>query len=202
MSAQEPAGKDLALSTLALAKLAEIPQSALQEMLAKSRWACDSHWMMAFVIAAGWEAANQANLQVTRAVGKAEMHRLMKLLGMEGVPSDEEFMLLVRIAMECFTTSDYWEYQTLITDLGEMKALVTRCYAYTKVASIGVEKDYQCGCFGLRAGWYDAMGIDVDETLVACLKDGDPHCEIVVHRGARCPEMPGVKGLEVRRRRT
>jgi hypothetical protein len=157
-----------------------LERKPVEEMLAKSRWGCDSHWMMAFVMTAGWETANKINLQVTHAVGKAEMHRLMKLAGIAKPRNDEEFSRLVLLAMEVFTTSDYWDYDTNYGDAGEMIATIRTCYAYTKVKSIGVEKDYQCGCFGLRAGWYEAMGVDAREDLLKCLKDGDPQCEILV----------------------
>lgn len=56
--------------------------------------------------------------------------------------------------------------------------IIRRCYAYTKLCSIGYEKDYACGCFGLRQGWYDAMGLPVKEHLVKCMKDGADQCEI------------------------
>ncbi|OFW70283.1 MAG: hypothetical protein A2V52_07190 [Actinobacteria bacterium RBG_19FT_COMBO_54_7] len=77
-----------------------------------------------------------------------------------------------------------------------MKAYITQCYAYTKTKSIGVEKDYQCGCFGLRAGWYEAMGMSVEETLLSCLKDGDSRCEILVERrdSLICRQRDGREG--------
>ena len=170
--------RESALRAQVRGKLAEIPQASLQEMLAKSRWNCDSHWMMALVINAGWETANRVNLEVVKATGKTEMHRLMKLVGIKEVSTDEEFGLLVMMAMAVFTTSDYWEYETRGLPSGDMKAYISRCYAYTKTRSIGVERDYECGCFGLRAGWYEAMGVDVEEVLIRCLKDGDSQCEI------------------------
>ena len=188
--------KELALRAMTRNKLAEIPQSSLMEMLAKSRWACDSHWMMAFVINTGWETANRANLEVVRAVGKAEMHRLMALAGIREPSTDDQFRLLIMMAMVIFTTSDYWEYETRVLPSGEMKAYITQCYAYTKTKSIGVEKDYQCGCFGLRAGWYEAMGMSVEETLLSCLKDGDSRCEILVERrdSLICRQRDGREG--------
>ncbi len=178
MDNAQPKERESALRAQVRSKLAEIPRASLQEMLAKSRWACDSHWMMAFVINNGWETANRVNLEVVKATGKADMHRLIKLVGMEEVSTDEEFRLLIMMAMEVFTTRDYWEYETRVLPSGEMKAYISRCYAYTKTRSIGVERDYECGCFGLRAGWYEAMGVDVEEVLIRCLKDGDSQCEI------------------------
>ncbi len=61
--------------------LAKIPVESKREIVAKSRWTCESNWMMALVFTAGWDVANKTNIQVGQAVGKAEMHRLMKALG-------------------------------------------------------------------------------------------------------------------------
>jgi len=160
--------------------LREIPVEAKRELVAKSRWTCESNWMMALVLASGWDVANKMNLQVGQAVGKAEMHRLMKLLNLERPQNDVEFMRLVTLGMETFITKDYFDYEFQFLDTGKMLGVVRQCYAYTKIRSIGAEKNYQCGCFGMRAGWYQAMGVEVKENLVKCLKDGDDRCEIMV----------------------
>jgi hypothetical protein len=166
--------KDAARETLA-----KIPVESKREIVAKSRWTCESNWMMALVFAAGWDVANKMNIQVGQAVGKAEMHRLMKALGIERPKNDMEFMTLVTLGMETFITKDYFDYEFKILGPGKILGIVRKCYAYTKVSSIGLEKDYQCGCFGMRAGWYQAMGLELKENLVKCLKDGADRCEVL-----------------------
>ena len=160
--------------------LAKIPVEEKRELIAKSRWTCDSHWMMAMVMNAGWDVANKMNLQVGQKTAKVEMHRLMKLLNLEKPKDEKEFMLLMTLAMETFITQDYFDYEFKIMNSGKWIGIIKQCYAYTKVKSINVEKDYECGCFGLRAGWYEAMGLNVKEKPVKCLKDGADQCEIVV----------------------
>ncbi len=158
----------------------EIPAESKREIIAKSRWTCDSNWMMALVLTSGWDVANKMNLQVGHAVGKVEMHRLMKLLKLEGPRNDMDFMTLVTLGMETFITKDYFDYEFQFLNPGKMLGIVRQCYAYTKIRSVGAEKNYQCGCFGMRAGWYEAMGVKVKENLVKCLKDGADRCEIMV----------------------
>lgn len=160
--------------------LAKIPVESKREIVAKSRWTCESNWMMALVLTSGWDVANKTNLQVGQAVGKAEMHRLMKALGIERPRNDIEFMMLVTSGMETFITKDYFDYESKILGPGRMLEIVRKCYAYTKIRSIGAEKNYQCGCFGMRAGWYQAMGLEVKENLVKCMKDVADRCEITV----------------------
>lgn len=160
--------------------LGKIPVEAKREIVAKSRLTCESNWMMALVFTAGWDVANKMNIQVGQAVGKAEMHRLMKALGIERPKNDMELLNLVTLAMETFLTKDYFDYEFKILGPGRMLGIVRQCYAYTKIHSIGADKNYQCGCFGMRAGWYQAMGLEVKENLVKCLKDGADRCEILV----------------------
>lgn len=160
--------------------LAKIPDEEKRELIAKSRWTCDSHWMMSMVMNAGWDIANKMNLQVGQATGKIEMLRLMKVLGLSKPKDEKEFMVLMTLAMETFITQDYFDYKFKSLSSGKWVGIIKQCYAYTKVRSIHVDKDYECGCFGLRAGWYQAMGLDVKEKLVKCLKDGADQCEIMV----------------------
>ena len=171
------------LKIVAREMLAQIPAETKREIVAKSRWTCESNWMMALVFAAGWDVANKTNIQVGQAVGKAEMHRLMKALEIERPKNDRELMMLVSLAMETFITKDYFDYEFTIVGPGRIRGIVRKCYAYTriptKVNSIGVEQDYQCGCFGMRAGWYEAMGLEVKENMLTCLKDGADQCEII-----------------------
>jgi hypothetical protein len=173
-------GNPADLKTGARKILAAIPPEDMKQMLAKGRWTCESNWMMAMVMAAGWDTVNAANLEVGKAVAKVEMHRLMRLLGLNAPRNDEQFVRMIMLAMECFITEDYWDYEARYAGPGQMLAIIHKCYAYAKIHSIGVDKDYQCGCFGLRDGWYAAMGIEAEEKLTKCLKDGDEQCEILV----------------------
>lgn len=168
------------LKNMARKKLALIPIEEKRELVAKSRWTCDSHWMMSMVMNAGWDIANKMNLQVGQAVGKVEMHRLMKILGLDKPKNEKEFMMLMTLGMETFITQDYFDYEFKLLSSGKWVGIIKQCYAYTKVRSINVDKDYECGCFGMRQGWYQAMGLEVKETLVKCLKDGADRCEITV----------------------
>lgn len=160
--------------------LGSIPTDTMREIIAKSRWTCDSHWMMAMVMNGGWDIANKMNLQVGKTTGKIEMLRLMRDLNMEKPKNDHEMLTLMAAAMETFVTKDYFDYEFQILSSGTMLGIVHKCYAYTKVSSIGVDKNYQCGCFGMRAGWYEAMGLEVKENCTKCLKDGADQCEIVI----------------------
>jgi hypothetical protein len=168
------------LKKIAREILVTIPPEEKRELVAKSRWTCDSNWQMAMVMNAGWDVANKMNLQVSQQVGKVEMLRLMKILDLDKPRNEKEFMMLVALAMETFVTKDYFDYEFKSLGSGKWVGIVKQCYACTKVLSINVDKDYECGCFGMRQGWYQAMGLQVKENLVKCLKNGDDCCEIEI----------------------
>jgi hypothetical protein len=167
--------------------LAEVPEADKLELVAKSRFSCESRSMMAAVLALGWEAANEMNLQLAEAVGEGEMHRLMALLGWNSPANDQEFMLMIATAMELFAPKKYFNYEFRLVEPGKGLGIVTNCLAYTKVKSLGVESQYRCGCFGMRRGWYKAMGVDVTERLLTSMLEGAERCEILVER-MRFPE--------------
>jgi hypothetical protein len=160
--------------------LASIPEEDKLELLRKSRFSCESRSMMAAVVIAGWESANNMNRQVASAVGEGEMHRLLALLGWGSPRTDDELVLLISIAMELFTPKKYFDYEFKLLEPGKMVGIVRRCLACTKVKTLGVEGHYQCGCFGMREGWYRALGIDVRERLLMSMLEGADHCEILV----------------------
>jgi hypothetical protein len=168
------------IALAAKAAVSRIPETDRMEILAKSRFSQESRWMMAVVVAAGWGMANRMNLEVGAAVGEAEMRRLMKLLEVEKPRDEAEALLLLAMAMELFTTKKYFDYEFKPLGPGKTLGIVYDCYANTKIRSIGVEEQYECGCFGMRSGWYRALGIECKETLVKCMKDGDDRCEILI----------------------
>lgn len=169
----------LGFRALAREALSAIPVEKKREILSKRGFSCETRWMMAMVQVAGWDTANKMNIEVGAAVSEGDMHRLMSATGKGKPGNDEDFLCLVAAAMDLFTPKKYFDYEMKYIGPGKMLGIVHRCLAYTKVSSIGVEKDYACGCFGMRAGWYHAMGLEARETLLKCMKEGDDHCEIL-----------------------
>ena len=172
--------KDTYMTKTANLMLKDISSDEMHEMIIKSRWTCDSHWMMSMVMNAGWDVANKINLEVCQRVGHVEMRRLIKAMNLNKPVNNEEFMMMLKLAMEAFLTKDYFDYEFCSTESGRNIAIIHQCYSNTKIRSIRAEKEYRCGCFGLRAGWYQALNVEVKEKLLKCLKDGDDCCEIQI----------------------
>ncbi len=171
---------DNQMTKTASAMLKDISGDEMREMIIKSRWTCDSHWMMSMVMNAGWDVANKINLEVCQRVGHVEMRRLITAMNLNKPVNNEEFMMMLKLAMEAFLPKDYFDYEFCSTESGRNIAIIHQCYSNTKLRSISAEKEYRCGCFGLRAGWYQALNVEVKEKLLKCLKEGDDCCEIQI----------------------
>jgi len=63
----------------------------------------------------------------------------------------------------------------------KLVATIHRCVILNNVKRAGMAEPYECGCFAMRAGWYEPLGVDFEETLGKCFKAGDDKCEITLH---------------------
>ncbi len=151
------------------------------DVLRKNWLSHDARWQMAVFQQFGWDAGNRLNKEVGRQMGKVAMHRLMKRLGISGVKSLSELKRVCEIAMDLFFPPPDFEYHFEQVSDTKLVGTIQRCVTYDNVRRVGVEKYYECGCFAMRAGWYAALGVNVEETLGKCLKAGDGQCEITLH---------------------
>jgi len=164
----------------------EIPLTAEQQadMFRKNWTSEDARWQMAVVQHFGWEVGNRLNKEVATQMGKVAMQRLMKELGITGVKDFRELRRVIDIAMTLFFPKPDFDYHFEEPSDTEWVGIVRRCVSYDNVKRVGAEKQYDCGCFAIRVGWYAALGVDVEETLGKCLKAGDDRCEVTVHMKA------------------
>ncbi len=161
-------------------QLEKVPLTAGQqaEILRKNWQSHDARWQMAVFQEFGWEAGNHLNKEVGKQMGKVAMHRLMKRLGVTGVRNLHELRQICEVAMEVFFPLPDFEYHFDYISDTKLVGTIRRCTSYDNVRRVGVEKYYECGCFAMRAGWYEALGVNVEETASKCLMHGDDRCEI------------------------
>jgi hypothetical protein len=63
---------------------------------------------------------------------------------------------------------------------GELRLYGTHCPLYDHFVDPRWHGLTACGCFARRGGWYDALGIDVEEEVLMLKKWGDPVCQLAV----------------------
>lgn len=151
------------------------------DVLRRSWQSHDAGWQMAIFQRYGWDEGNRLNKEVARQIGKGAMHRLMKHLGITGVKDIDEFRRIIDITTALFYPKPDFDYQFEQLSDTKVVAIVRQCVICDNVIRGGVAKFYECGCFAMQEGWYDALGVDVERTLGKCLKAGDDRCEITLH---------------------
>lgn len=148
------------------------------EILRKNWMSHEARYQMAIVREFGWEKANNINKTVIYEMGKVMMYRLMNALKISHVDNIEDFKEI------CLTTQEFYYPPPVFSvhfdresDMS-LSGSVQKCGIIEKVKRLGVSDQYECGCFAMRSGWYKALGMDVEEKLGNCIKNGDNVCEI------------------------
>jgi len=150
------------------------------EILRKNWMSHEARYQMAIVRELGWEKANNINKTVIYEMGKVMMYRLMNALGISQVDNIDDFKEI------CLTTQEFY-YPPPIFSVHfdresdtSLSGSVEKCGIIENVKRLGVSDQYECGCFAMRSGWYKALGVEVKEEVLTCLKDGDGACKIKV----------------------
>ncbi len=151
------------------------------DILRKNWQSHDARWQFATFKKIGPKKSNKLNQDVVRGMGKVMMHRLMKGLGILKVNNIKEFESISSAAMDLFFSPSQFHYKFKKVSDSLIMGYIEKCNTNNNIKRVGMEKLYECGCFALRSGWYDAFGVDVEEKCFKCLKDGDEICEIAIH---------------------
>jgi hypothetical protein len=158
--------------------LRDIPEEEQKEILRKSWQSVDGRWQFAAFSALGPEQGNAINKEIARAVHKGAMHKLLRAFNLSRVSNTEEFYGVMTAAMELFFAHSDFEYKFERVSDCTFRGAITKCRTNDNVRSAGVGDIYECGCFSCRDGWYEAMGVEVEEKCERRLLQGDAACEI------------------------
>ncbi len=126
--------------------------------------------------AGGWAEANRAFLSWHRGRGAGEMKALMEAAGTEKVTSADQAADLVALAYEVFMPPDEYRGTVVRVDDTHLRIVTGVCPMFEKIERAEWHGVTACGSWHHRRGWYDAMGIDPEDGLVAEQKWGDAAC--------------------------
>ena len=146
-----------------------------------------TRWVTDLAAKRGWEEANRSYLESTRAQGVEEMSALMEDLGISAVASREEALELLETALAVYLPEAQVERMT--DDRGEpaLRIGVRECPTYAASEASGWHGVTACSFWHRRQGWYQALGIDVMDTVVGEKKWGDVACAALVQLPAAAP---------------
>ena len=142
-----------------------------KDLLIKGWMSHDARWFMAVAEHYGIDAANRLNQIVARELGRVEMKRYIKTLGLSPPKDMDEYLNLKKAALS-FYARDLPEYEMKVLDTQSYTIHMKRCFAYENTVKAGIEKEYECGIFARLQGWIDALGLEHELTpaLGKCMK--------------------------------
>jgi len=136
----------------------------------------DESWVVELAHEHGWEEANRRYLQWHRERGRQEMTALMNILSVKPVPSPRIATELVALGYEVFLLPEGFEGRIERLDDNAIRISVAQCPVFDKLERSRWHGVTACPSWHHRQGWYDAIGIDTDDCMVAEEKWGDAAC--------------------------
>ena len=129
-----------------------------KDLLIKGWMSHDARWFMAVAKHFGMDAANRLNQSVCREIGRVEMKRYMRTLGLSPVKNLEEYLILMKAALSLYG-SGLAEYEIRILDDESYEMHMKRCFAYENIVRAGIEDGCECGVLARLQGWIDAQDL-------------------------------------------
>jgi Family of unknown function (DUF6125) len=124
-----------------------------KDLLVKGWMSHDARWFMAVTQHFGIDVANRMNQFVCREIGRVEMKRYMKILGLSASKDINEYLNLNKDAMSLYGHG-----------LTEYEMHLKRCFAYENIVKAGIKDQYECGILARIQGWIDAQGLEHELT--------------------------------------
>lgn len=147
-----------------------------REGLIRNCWySHDARWFNAVAREFGLEAANTLNRQVCRALGKAEMRRLVKALEIAQPTTAQELVQVIEVAFSAFTPPPLTQLEIRVVDDRSYEAWMKRCFIHENITKAGIAPFYVCAAPDRIQGWHEALGLPLA---------ADPP-------GLRCPKTEG-----------
>ena len=136
----------------------------------------DTGWVLGLAAREGWERANRSYLEAMRQRGGEEMAALMEAAGMSRPAPLDEASQLLEMALSL------WAAGTVVKRLhhkrGEavLEIRVVNCPVHAQLEKTGWQGVTACGNWHRRQGWYDALDVTADDTLLREKKWGYGAC--------------------------
>lgn len=136
----------------------------------------DERWVLEVARRRGWAEANREFLQDHRDRGADEMRALMGALGVERLETRQQASALLRLPYRVFMPPAIFKGAVLPLDDGRVRVVVGRCPMFEKIERQGSPGVTACGSWHHRRGWFDAMGVEVEDAVQAEQSWGEPAC--------------------------
>lgn len=156
-----------------------------EELLRAGWYDHDARWYAAVADAVGIEVANRLNAHALRALGKAEMRRLVAGLGVERPSSIQELVSLLETARDLYVPPPLMELHFRIVDDSSYEMELEECFVARNVVKGRMARRYLCAVPERVAGWHEALGLP--------LRQKPPALSCTLVRGLGCRRLFQVK---------
>jgi hypothetical protein len=149
-----------------------------KELLRSCWYSHDARWYMAVAQEFGVEAANRLNRQVCRALGKAEMRRLVKALGIAEPRTVQELVQVIEAAFRFFVRPPLTQADIRVVDDHSYEALIKSCFIHENITKAKIASSYVCAAPYRIQGWHEALDLPLAEEPPAlpCAKTEGREC--------------------------
>jgi len=154
-----------------------LPQETEDALRSKFGTTANSRWVLRVAAREGWREANRAYLAAMRERGAEEMAALMEAAGIGGPVSLDDACLLLETALSLWASGTTVKRHTPHRTGGTVLEIrVVNCPVYAELQRTGWHGVTACGNWHRRRGWYDALGIIAEDTLLREKKWGYGAC--------------------------
>ncbi|MDQ3401875.1 MAG: hypothetical protein M3548_00580 [Actinomycetota bacterium] len=141
-------------------------------------WLHDARWYQGVARRFGQDAANEINAEAAKFVARRFSDWHARVHG-KPAPTAAE----VSAALESVSTSMFapgaMKFHNDIHSASSFETVITRNFALQMLRAAGSLEGYQCPCLELRDGWFEGMGVTVEDKCVECLRTGGSACRFV-----------------------
>ncbi|MCJ7510160.1 MAG: DUF6125 family protein [Dehalococcoidia bacterium] len=153
-----------------------------KELLRRCWYSHDARWYMAVAQEFGVEAANRLNKRVCQALGKAEMRRLVKALGIGAPTTVQELVQVIEAGFRFFVPPPLTQAEFRAVDDHSYEGWMKRCFIHDNITKAGIGSFYICAALDRIQGWHEALGVPMVEEPPArlCPKVQGGECRLLI----------------------
>ncbi|TXT59823.1 MAG: hypothetical protein BAJALOKI1v1_1360008 [Promethearchaeota archaeon] len=160
--------------------LSNISTEEQKDIIRKNWLSHDAKWQISIVKNFGWEKANELNQQIAREIGKIMMYRMLNALNISKVTTIEQLKSLMWAIAHMHFPPPASNYQFEIASKSTLNIIIKKCRTHDNIIKVKAQKKYECGCFSIRSGFFDALDLQFSQKASKTLMKGDDCCKITV----------------------
>lgn len=159
-----------------LKSVPDLSENELTVALRQFWWLHDARWYQGVKKRFGQEVANEINAEALRFVGRRVGTWYANTHGVPDGSSPAELAEAVAGLTRTMTTEQMM--RSHVEEIGEesLETVVTEFFALRMLKAARSLEGYECPCLDMRGGWFEGLGVKVEETTVECMRTGGSAC--------------------------